>query len=77
MAETASEYPTYEENPKFYEHLGYGTAKEWYEEREKEESGFMFAPSELPEPTIHPDVMNHWESIVDGVVPFGLKVTED
>lgn len=27
--------------------------------------------------TVHPDVMEHWKSIVDGAVPFGLKVTED
>lgn len=26
---------------------------------------------------VHPDVMEHWKSIVGGVVPFGLKVMED
>lgn len=72
-----TEYPTYEENPKFYEHLGGGTYQEWEEERKKEKSGFMFAPKEPYEPTIHPDIMNHWKSIVDGAVPFRLKVTED
>ena len=71
------EYPTYEENPKFYEHIGCGTGKEWDEERKKEESGFMFAPMEPYEPTIHPDVIKHWKSIVDGEIPFGLKVSED
>ena len=25
----------------------------------------------------HPDVIKHWQSIVDGIVPFGYKVTEE
>ena len=25
---------------------------------------------------IHPDVLNHWQSIVDGKIPFGYKVSE-
>lgn len=72
-----SEYPTYEENPTFYKHLGCGTGKEWEEERKKEESGFMFEPSEPCKPSVHPDIMAYWKSIVDGIIPFGLKVTED
>lgn len=71
------EYPPYEDNPMFYKHLGCGTAKDWEDERKKEESGFMFEPSEPCEPSVHPDVMSHWLSIVDGVVPFDLKVVED
>lgn len=26
---------------------------------------------------VHPDVISHWESIVNGEVPFGLKVEDD
>jgi hypothetical protein len=26
---------------------------------------------------VHPAVMNHWKSIVDGVVPFGYKIEEE
>lgn len=26
---------------------------------------------------VHPDVMKHWKSIVDGVVPFGFKLTHE
>ena len=26
---------------------------------------------------VHPDVMKHWTSIVDGVVPFGYEIVED
>jgi hypothetical protein len=25
----------------------------------------------------NPDVINHWKSIVDGVVPFGYKIEEE
>lgn len=26
------------------------------------------------EPAAHPDVLRHWQSVVDGAVPFGLRV---
>ena len=71
------EYPTYEDNPKFYEHLGFGTEKEWDEETEKQESGFMFAPTEPCNPSASPNVITHWQSIVNGNVPFGLKIEEE
>ena len=35
------EYPKYEDNSKFYEHLVCGTCEEWDKEKEKEESGFL------------------------------------
>lgn len=38
------EYPKYENEPKFYEHLQYGTLEEWDEEQEKEENGFFVRP---------------------------------
>lgn len=71
-----SEYPTYEENPNFYEHLSCGTSAEWDAEKKKEESGFMFAPEEPCEPSIHPDVMAHWVMLSEGGTPFGLKVED-
>lgn len=37
----------------------------------------MFEPNEPCKPSVHPDVMAHWQSIVDGMIPFGLKVVED
>ena len=70
------EYPTYEDNPDFYKHLSCGTGREWEEERKKEESGFMFEPMEPCEPSIHPDVMAHWQSIVNGWIPFGLQIDD-
>ena len=71
------EYPKYEDNPKFYEHLDCGTSEEWDNELEKEKNGFLFAPRKPYCCTAHPDVLSHWKSIVDGVVPFGLRVRED
>ena len=70
------EYPKYKENPTFYEHLRFGTSKEWAEEEEKEKSGFLFAPIKPCCGTVHPDVLKHWESIVSGKIPFGLKIEE-
>lgn len=72
-----TEYPTYEDNPDFYKHLTCGNERDWKEERKKEESGFMFEPSEPCEPSINPGVMAHWQAVADGAIPFGLKVTED
>lgn len=73
------EYPTYSENPKFYERLDCGTAHEWDMEKEKEESGFMFAPKEPCEPTVHHEVLEHWKRLAydENYVPFGLKIEED
>lgn len=70
------EYPTYEDNPKFYEHLGFGTMEEWDEENKKQESGFMFAPTEPCNPSACQNVIAHWQSIANGNVPFGLKIEE-
>ena len=70
------EYPKYEDDPKFYEHLGCGTAEEWDREKEKEESGFLFAPREPYDGAVHPDVVAHWESITNGKVPFGLRIED-
>lgn len=67
------EYPPYENNPKFYQHLDFGTGEEWDAERKKEESGFMFEPRKPYDDVAHSDVVAHWKSIVDGNVPFGLK----
>lgn len=70
------EYPKYEDNPKFYEHLECGTYEEWDKEHEKEESGFMFAPREPYDSAAHPKVVAHWESIVNGKIPFGLRIED-
>jgi hypothetical protein len=71
-------HPDYQDNPKQYEKICYGTSTEWEEQYAKEKAGFEFAPkkpfcilnSESP-------VYKHWESIVDGIIPFGYSVKED
>lgn len=70
------EYPKYEEDPEFYQHLRCGTAAEWDVEHKKEESGFMFEPIKPYDDVAHPDVVAHWKSIVAGNIPFGLRVEE-
>lgn len=70
------EHPKYEDDPKFYEHIGGGTAEEWDREKEKEENGFLFAPREPYNGAAHPNVVAHWESIVNGKVPFGLRIED-
>lgn len=70
------EYPKYENNPKFYEHLGAGTAEEWDKEHEKEKSGFLFAPRKPYDCAAHSEVVKHWESIAAGKIPFGLRLED-
>lgn len=70
------EYPKYEDNPKFYEHLGSGTVEEWDKEKQKEESGFLFSPREPYDGAAHPNVVAHWESIANGNIPFGLRIED-
>ncbi len=70
------EYPKYEDNPKFYEHLGCGTVEEWDKEKQKEETGFLFAPREPYDGAAHPKVVAHWKSIVNGNIPFGLRIED-
>ena len=70
------EYPKYEDNKKFYEHISFGTQEEWDAEQKKDESGFMFAPRKPYDESAHPDVIKHWRNIVDGNIPFGLRLEE-
>lgn len=71
-------YPDYYENRKYYDRLGSGTGKEWDAYYEKEKSGFEFAPNE-PFCCVNKDggVYKHWQSIINGVIPFGYEIAED
>lgn len=73
------EHPKYSENPEYYNHLGCGTGKEWDKEREKEKSGFMFAPTEPCEPTVHTKVLEHWKRLAydENYIPDGLEISEE
>lgn len=75
IAEFKKKYPGYIEIPEYYERLSIGTGDEWAAEKKKEESGFEFAPRKPYEPVNSDNrVYRHWQSIVDGVPPFGFRV---
>jgi len=78
LADFIKKYPDYLERPEYYEKLGCGTGVQWDEYRKKVESGFEFAPS-LPYLHVGLDspVYKHWQSIVDGNIPFGYSISDD
>ncbi|MDO5540568.1 MAG: hypothetical protein Q4F83_10950 [Eubacteriales bacterium] len=70
------EYPKYEDNPEFYQHLGAGTVEQHEEYQKKVESGFLFEPRKPYDTSAHAAVMQHWKDIVDGKIPFGLRLED-
>ncbi len=74
LAAFIEKYPDYHERPEHYKKLGIGNSDKWKAEQHKKESGFEFAPSE---PYYHRGQIEHWQSIVGGVVPFGYRVKEN
>lgn len=74
LAAFVEKYPDYHERPKHYDKLGAGTGDEWDAFHKKEASGFEFAPAK---PFYHAGQLDHWQSIVDGIVPFEFTVKED
>lgn len=66
-------HPDYDKNPAKYERLHGGTSLEWAKEKEKEKSGFEFAPDK---PCYFRGQIEHWQSIINGVVPFGYKIKD-
>lgn len=71
LAAFVEKHPDYYEKPKYYKRLGCGTGNEWDAEKKKEESGFEFAPNE---PFYRAGQLKHWQSIVNGIVPFGYAI---
>lgn len=71
LAAFVEKYPDYHKRPKHYEKLGCGTGAEWDAEKKKEESGFEFAPAK---PFYREGQLDHWQSIVNGIVPFGFEI---
>lgn len=69
-----AKYPDYEKNPEQYERLHGGTSEDWDKYHEKERLGFEFAP-DIP-CYAKPRHIDHWQSIVDGNVPFGYTVDD-
>ena len=69
--------PSYENNPGYYQELSCGTAAEWEEYEKRKEAGVPMKPREPYFGGACDEVLNHWKSIVDGIVPFGFRVEED
>lgn len=76
IASFIKKYPDYESNKAHYDPLGFGNGEQHAAERIKKESGFEFAP-QPPYNFVDMDspVYKHWKSIVDGVIPFGYRVS--
>jgi len=74
LAVFVEKYPDYHDRPKHYERLGCGTGDEWEAFDKKKASGFEFAPQK---PYYHAGQLEHWQSIADGVPPFGFIIAED
>ena len=70
-----AKYPDYPTNKKHYERIGCGTCDEWEVEKKKEESGFEFAPQKPF--YMQPCQIEHWKSIVNGIVPFGYIIKDE
>jgi len=77
LVEFVGRNPDYYENKEHFDHLVFGTSSEHDAYKEKIDSGFEFAPKE-PFVTCKPDsdVYRHWQSIVNGVVPFNYIVEQ-
>jgi hypothetical protein len=73
-----NKYPDYHERKAYYHRVSCGTWDQHQEDDRKEKAGFEFAPEEPYCPiTDESHVYKHWESIVDGKVPFGYTVRKD
>jgi hypothetical protein len=75
IAAFIAKFPDYRERREHYDPLGMGTGDQWEAEKKKKSSGFEFAPQEPYCPvTSDSAVYLHWQSIVNGVVPFGYGI---
>ena len=77
ITEFALKHPDYSEMPERYQHLSCGTGAEWEEEENKVLSGFEFAPAKPYEHVYGNSVYKHWETIINGIVPFGYEVSAE
>lgn len=77
IAAFVTKYPDYYDNREHYDPLSMGNCEQWEAEEKKKASGFEFAPQEPFKPVNGESrVYKHWQSIIDGVVPFGHTITE-
>ena len=64
-------HPDYRIDKKKYEKITCGNCDEWDAQAKKEKAGFEFAPTK---PCYFEGQTQHWQSIVDGNVPFGYTI---
>lgn len=69
--------PSYENDPGYYQELSCGTAAEWEEFEKRKGAGVPMKPREPYFGGACDKVLNHWKSIVEGVIPFGFRLEED
>ena len=78
VAAYISKFPDYPTNPEKYDHPPtFATGAEWEQEAIKEKSGFEFAPIKPYDGVYGNSVYQHWQSIVNGVVPFGYSISKE
>jgi len=72
-----SKYPDYYTNKVYYDPLSMGISEQWEHEKIKRDSGFEFAPQEPYKPIFKDSKLyQHWQSIINGIVPFGFNVKD-
>jgi hypothetical protein len=69
--------PNYKDNPGYCQELDCGTSVEWDEFKKRKESGVPMQPREPYFGGACDEVLDHWKSIVDGVMPFGFRLEEE
>jgi hypothetical protein len=77
IADFKRRYPDYDQRPAHYNRLGMGTGAEWAAEKQKEDSGFEFAPREPHAPLAAGQVLHHWKSLAAGRLPFKMILLAD
>lgn len=70
-------YPDYFERPEHYEQISFGTPAEWTEMWARKEAGFEFAPIKPFDLFPSEEVVEHWERIIAGEIPFNMKFGEE
>ena len=69
--------PDYYQRRDYYDRLGCGTGQQWENYYSKVESGFEFAPEKPYDGCYGNPVYGHWQSIIEGNVPFGYQIVND
>jgi len=78
IAAFINKFPDYNERQDHYDPISMGNNDDWQAEENKKKSGFEFAPQEPYESVNSSNQCYiHWQSIVNGTIPFGYSISED